>query len=186
MEPAAPSPPPAINPPHRRAYAELLRQFMSGRMTNFEYENRFNKLESRFGPDDTVWAVYLRVWECYCDLRKHRMTDPGRRLPPEMRLEIARWIVFLHTDQAGLVPPSPSMSSWKAVLWLLEISAMLVSAVMQPLSILLWPLKIWVVTRLAGSEPTNIPPPDTAIWPFRTPDDYYAALGQPRLLARAS
>lgn len=87
----------------RQTYAQLLRQFISGRMTNYEYESKCDKIYKRHGQDAGVDAVYNAAWYLYCDLRKHRMTDAGHALNPEVHRIVARWILFLRTSEP---PPS--------------------------------------------------------------------------------
>ncbi|MGE0176820.1 MAG: hypothetical protein AB7R63_07175 [Phycisphaerales bacterium] len=97
---------PAVNPAARRAYAELLRQFASGRMTNHAYEDRRDDIFAQFGLDSAIDAIDGALWHTYCDLREHRWR--GGVMP---RALIARWVVFLHGDEemgrlprAGFVP----------------------------------------------------------------------------------
>lgn len=87
----------SVNFELRLACATLLRQFMSGRMTNDEYQDRLAELHNRYGFDAAVADFDLVVWHLYCDIRTHRMTDPGRRPPKPIRRRVARWIVFLRT-----------------------------------------------------------------------------------------
>ena len=91
--------PASINSAARRAYAQLLRQFISGRMTNFEYESRFYKVYNTYGDDRGVSAVYDAASHLYCDFTRHRMTDANRALTPEFRRTIARWVLFLRTNE---------------------------------------------------------------------------------------
>lgn len=98
----------------RRRYAELLRQFMSGRMTNYEYDDRADDFIFHSRADDALDRVYEVAWLTYCDIRKHRMTDPDRRLPKAARRCVARWIVFLRSgapicpDATQLILAKPS------------------------------------------------------------------------------
>ncbi len=80
----------------RRQYAELVRQFLAGRMTNHQYEDRCDDLLD--DGDDAVSQVYCELWKSYCDFRehylgrKHGMTREGRRMA-------ARWIMFLRSGR---------------------------------------------------------------------------------------
>lgn len=177
------SPEPNICVPLRRAYAELLRQFASGRMTNFEYEDRFDELSAAAPPDDAVWAVYLEAWHYYCDIQKHRMTDPDRRLSPSARRRLATWIVFLHTDQPGDVPSTRPASTFALVRWLAACVATVVGCVMQPLTILLLPLKLWILRVMLPSSTTADQPASSEFWPFASVQDFEAARAAPVLLA---
>ena len=73
--------------------AELLRQFASGRITNFELENRWptSKDPAIHGLDSTIWCFYD-------DFKEHKLQGPFA-LAPEMRRVIARWVIFLHTNE---------------------------------------------------------------------------------------
>jgi len=80
----------------RVKYAELVRQFLSGRMTNHEYEiacDVFLKCD-----DEAVGQVYDKLYNGYCDFREHRM---GRRygMTHEGRRIAARWIMFLRSGR---------------------------------------------------------------------------------------
>ena len=80
----------------RTQYAELVRHFLSGRMTNHEYETACDTfLKSN---DDAIGLVYDKLWCEYCDLREHRM---GRRhgMTREGRRIAARWIMFLRSGR---------------------------------------------------------------------------------------
>lgn len=80
----------------RLRYAELVRHFLAGRMTNHQYEDLCEDL-LRDG-DDAVHQIYCKLWNNYCDFREHRMglkhgmTRDGRRLA-------ARWIMFLRSGR---------------------------------------------------------------------------------------
>ena len=55
----------------RRRYAELVRHFLSGRMTNLEYERGCDGLLRDM--DEASGQVYDELWKYYCDVREHRM-----------------------------------------------------------------------------------------------------------------
>ncbi|WP_417737254.1 hypothetical protein [Rosistilla oblonga] len=80
----------------RLEFAQLVRQFLSGRMTNHAYEDRYEALPE--DGDEAVNQVYCRLWNEYCDFREHRMgrkhgmTRDGRRVA-------ARWIMFLRSGR---------------------------------------------------------------------------------------
>lgn len=97
---------PEVNPAARRAFAQLLRQFASGRCTNFEYESGRDAIRSRLGSDTAVDVIDGALWHTYCDLREHRW-EAG----DAVRSRVARWVVFLHgaeemapLPRAGLAP----------------------------------------------------------------------------------
>lgn len=79
----------------RDKYAELLRHFAAGLMTNREYEDRYAAIV-RFTNDEALRAAFWCVWFTYDDLHEHRMT--GRhRLGRPARREMAKIVLFLNT-----------------------------------------------------------------------------------------
>lgn len=80
----------------RLQYAELVRHFLAGRLTNHQYETCCDALLD--DGDQAVSQVYCRLWTTYCDVRthymgrKHGMTRDGRRIA-------ARWILFLRSGR---------------------------------------------------------------------------------------
>ena len=55
----------------RQSYTELVRHFLSGRMTNLKYELACDTLMRDF--DLASDKIYCELWNCYCDVREHRM-----------------------------------------------------------------------------------------------------------------
>lgn len=106
-----------VNLSARRAYAELLRQFHAGRMTNFEYERRFDSIVSEYGTDDAIDSIYLFNWGTYCDMHRHRMTDRGRRLTQECRGFIAQSVLLLRTEFAIGPELSKCRAEFRSGLW---------------------------------------------------------------------
>lgn len=80
----------------RQAYAELVRHFYSGRMTNDQYEAAFDRLDE--SADDAIDQIYCKLWTTYCDFKTHKM---GRcqGMTREARRMLARWILFLKSDR---------------------------------------------------------------------------------------
>lgn len=95
-----------LNIPARRAYAELLRHFASGRVTNFEFEEQGEQIERTFGADAAVNVIDAAAWYLYDDLKEHRLGEGGRDVS-ETRREIGRWILFLRSDL-----PAPETHRW--------------------------------------------------------------------------
>lgn len=199
----------AVNIPARRAFAELLRQFYSGRMTNDQYEARYWKLIDHHGSDSGIEAIYDAAWGTYDDILTHRMSRFWRRLSREQRRVIQRWILFLGTDVAYVrTEQEPvSVSDWCAVA-LLVVPALLpvasviigtpfwapgVFGLLLMTSVLvyggmwLWHLARTVAERVAGrNRPAQTWSDDTFPWPFRTITEFHAALSAPRYLAGRS
>ena len=96
----------------RRQYAELVRHFYSGRLTNHEYEDAYDRIPE--DGDQAVNQIYCKLWTTYCDFREHRMgrkhgmTLDGRRI-------LARWILFLKSDRPYEYPIRgclPAIAGW--------------------------------------------------------------------------
>jgi hypothetical protein len=88
---------PTVNLATRRAYAEVLRHFLAGRLTTDSYENEAIGIMDRVGPDNAVEDIFAACWHLYDDILPHRMT--GRhRVGGEMRRRVARWVLFLRCD----------------------------------------------------------------------------------------
>ncbi len=79
-----------------KKYAQLVRHFYSGRLTNHEYELACDSILQ--DADQAINQIYCQLWTTYCDFREHRMglkhgmTRDGRRL-------LARWIMFLKSER---------------------------------------------------------------------------------------
>ncbi len=99
-----------INRRSRLLYAELLRHFAAGRLTNHEYEDAADKL--LVSRDASLWAIYLIVWLHYDDWQTHRLTGKWK-LSPDMLRNFARIIVFLHS---GLPYKWPRTPLWRMLL----------------------------------------------------------------------
>ena len=76
----------------RRAAAELVGQLASGRLTNDEFEERWPA-----SADPALSAVRDAAWFLYSDLRTYRLAGADR-LPFPIRRQVARWVLFLHSD----------------------------------------------------------------------------------------
>ena len=79
----------------RDEFAELLRHFIAGRMTNEEFENRA-PLSSKDLAIFEIW--WLAAWRLYDDFDEHTLTEEYGASDDERR-EIARCVLFLKTDQ---------------------------------------------------------------------------------------
>ena len=166
----------------RRKYAELTRQFISGRMTTDEYESRFDTIEYDKN-DQVIREVYRQVWFLYDDLRPHRMTK-SHRLNRKGRHIIARFVLFLQSDQEY---------SWPKKLW--DGSVFLVTAFLVVLLFALFPetpiilrgsIATLLVTAWLNYERWRIKrwekSGDFEAWPFLQYADLEEARRHPRLL----
>ena len=77
----------------RDSAAELLRQFASGCITNFELENQWPN-----SKDPALQAFESTIWCFYDDFKEHALQGPFA-LASEMKRVVARWIVFLHSNE---------------------------------------------------------------------------------------
>jgi hypothetical protein len=82
----------------RDKFAELLRHFAAGNLTNDRYEDSAQLiLKSANREDRSLRAIFSRVWFLYDDIREHRLRDK-HKLTDQGRRTVARWILFLHSD----------------------------------------------------------------------------------------
>ena len=173
----------------RRQYAQLLRQFISGRMTNRQYEERFDGITAALS-DAAIREISLEIWMLYHDNITHRMTG-SHRLTGESRRGVARAILFLYSGQnygwpqtqpwGGLVFALLAADFWAAVsavnrwpdLAVLAVSLGAAGAV--PLA------ACWGLLSARAKRRWNAAG-DTDAWPFRRRADLDEAMRQPRLL----
>jgi hypothetical protein len=79
----------------RNQLAEAIRALVSGKISNDEFE-RGVPLRS---ADPAVWHLYFDgAWFLYSDLWEYRLGNP-HRLSRQGKTEVARWVLFLKTDQ---------------------------------------------------------------------------------------
>lgn len=81
----------------RNQMAGLLRHFAAGRLTNDEYEERFDEIDNGTRADPALFAIHQQVWHLYSDLHTHRLSGKWA-LRCARRREVARWILFLYSD----------------------------------------------------------------------------------------
>jgi hypothetical protein len=146
--------------------AQLLRDFVSGKISNDEFED--NQPPS---TDHAIAAIWKTAWVFYNDTYAHRLVD-RHRLPADMRRICARWIIFLHSDCEYVWPdiPLPGIDPATRI-----------------------EEGFWRRLVATGSAPLR---PETAreflaaghypVWPFSSAKDYREALRKPRLLPVAS
>jgi hypothetical protein len=142
----------------RRAAASLLRQFASGRLTNDEFEDRWPD-----SPDPALCAVREAAWFLYSDLRAYRL-DGANRLPFAVRRQVARWVLFLHSDLPYEWPVATRTEKLvRSIAGLLTMSVA---------------TRLWKTARQVAE--------DAEVWPFFRRVDYRRALRVPRLLRRVN
>lgn len=82
-----------IDNEERKKAAEVVRRFISGRITNFDFEKNMPATK-----DLAVQAIEDSLWLLYDDFEKHKL-DAERTLPAATKSQMARWVMFLHTDE---------------------------------------------------------------------------------------
>lgn len=103
-------PDPTCNTACRRAYATLLRAFLTGRCNTDEYDHGRCAIVAERGYDNACEDIHAVVWSWYSDLREHHLDRVFRRTDATRRFG-ARAILFLHTDERYESPVAPSFVS---------------------------------------------------------------------------
>jgi hypothetical protein len=81
-----------VDKPKRMEAAKLIEDFLSCRITNFEYADRYPRSD-----DPALFAIYSMLWFAYSDVREHRM-DGKHVLSSEGRQLVGHCILFLKTE----------------------------------------------------------------------------------------
>ena len=148
----------------RDSAAQILRSFISGKLTNFAFEELQPKTD-----DPVIAAIWDTCWLFYDDFKAHRLEGQSR-LCVEQRKSCVRWIVFLHSDLDYRWPSFPQPGSDPKI----RIST-----------------GFW---RRVFCGAFGLPQQDAikftraghyAVWPFISVQDYKRAIRSPRLLAGA-
>lgn len=141
----------------RDRYAELLRRFIAGQVTNFEYEDRFDQVAIDLDiADPAVDELFRVMWSTYCDIREHKMTG-DHTFEGENRKTVLRFLLFLHSDCPYEWPTE-------------ELSGCLLSL-----------LTLGLYGKLTKPDPASING-DEEVWPFYRKGDYEHAVRHPKLL----
>lgn len=77
----------------RKKAAEIVRQFVSGRMENFEFEESMPVTK-----DEGVKAIEDTLWCFYDDFRTHKLRDEWAP-DEEYKCKMVRWVLFLQTEE---------------------------------------------------------------------------------------
>jgi hypothetical protein len=148
----------------RNRLAEALRHYVSGRITNDELFAASVSVDRR---DREAVAVKMAAWLLYDDLKTHFVEN---RLPPrsEARREVARWIVFLHSDVEYIWPGSPAafVNMFHNVVNFLTFG--------------------WWWRRTVGKWEQRVENGRYSMWPFSGRAEFEQAINQPKLLAGSS
>jgi hypothetical protein len=148
----------------RDRFAELLRHFGAGRLTNDEFVDLQRQiLDDPAWPDEALRAMAVRAWSLYDDTQTHRLR--GRRaLTREGRREFARWIIFLHSDLEYEWPRSDIPSTWALLANMLTLG--------------------WSWRNRRREEVRRLRSiGELDVWPFMRQADFKRALENPRLLS---
>ncbi len=78
----------------RDKFAELFRHLVAGQITNHEFESRI-PLSSE---DRAIREIWISAWSLYSTYEEYTLTGKYR-VPDEDRQEVAKWVLFLKTDQ---------------------------------------------------------------------------------------
>ena len=141
----------------RDALARALRHYVAGLITNDELD----ELEVDWRDRGAV-AVHERAWALYDDMYTHRATG-DHYISRELRREIARWILFLHSDLEYLWP---EFSFMQIKNWLMNF-----------LTFGWWErnkARIFNEFMQAG---------DFSVWPFISARDFEQSVSNPKFLA---
>jgi hypothetical protein len=144
--------------------AQLLRNFISGKITNDAFEDQCPVTEDR--AIDAIWAT---AWVLYSDTYEHRLIGK-HRLTVDMRRICVRWLLFLHNSDEYLWPTIPLPGIDPAT----RLQAGFWRRLLAPGSSL---LAHDVADRFLASG--HFP-----VWPFISTKAYRLALRSPRLLSK--
>lgn len=155
----------AVDRSARDVAAQLLRDFISGRITNDQFESFCPKTTDR-----AIHAIWDTAWTFYDDHHSHKLTGKYR-LPRDIQRICVRWILFLHSDQPYEwpdidLPGIDPATRIKRGLWDSLFSAA------NDLS--------------AGEVAGFLKAGHYPVWPFISVKDYKQAIAKPRLLSRAA
>lgn len=173
----------------RRKYAEIIRQFISGRMTNGEYEARFEAIQHD-AKDLAISAVYYELWFLHDDIKTHRMTG-AHRLDRENRRIIARIVLFLQSATEYQWPNHAWIGAGRAAFLAMEAWATVILIGMFPADFLLilsivFPLAFLTIAYLGIRVPLERraweSQGDQDAWPFLHQADLAEAGRHPHLL----
>lgn len=146
----------------RNILVVLLRRLVTGQVTNDQFEEDLAKLfqgtDCEFRHDRALCGVAEQSWFLYSDNEEHTLRLKKKSRRRQQRREVARWIMFLHTDLEYEWPDVDMIP--KPLPWLLT-------------------LGIPHRRRMRRFEKAG----DWGVWPFIRKSDYDKALSTPKLLA---
>jgi len=173
----------------RRQYAELVRQFTSGRMTNDEYEAGYDAITADKN-DPAVSEAYYQLWLLYDDIKTHRMTGI-HRLDRDGRRAVARMVLFLQSDKEYHWPENAWLGAGRMLLlfgvaavavlllgWFPARFLFILSAAASAVAVLFTYYSIRIVLERRQWETCG----DTGAWPLLHQADLDEAVKHPHLL----
>lgn len=173
----------------RRQYGQLIRQLATGRITNREYEEKYEAIPAD-QSDTAIREIAHEIWLLYDDNSTHRMTG-AYRLTGESRRAVARAVLFL---QSGRDYGWPETQPWGCLLaalltadfWASVLAvdrlpdfALLIVSVGAAVAV---PLLVCWAVLYARTKRQWSAAGDTDVWPFLWHADLAAAVRRPRLL----
>ena len=137
----------------RKETAALLRHFITGQITNVEFEDSLPLSE-----DEAVEAVVSSAWCFYDDFKTHKLRG-RKKLKKNEKKQLARWIMFLYTEQEYEWPfiPNPGV----------------------------FPIEHSVISKILGKEKKEqafMALGEYEYWPFLKKEYFEAARLSPKLL----
>lgn len=137
--------------------AVLVRRLIACRITNDDFDEAIPSSD-----DPAIIAVHGMAWALYSDMKTHYL-DGKYRIHKEGRREIARWILYLYSNEEY---------AWLAYSFF---------------QIYNWPLNLltlgwwekWKEAKLNRLKKAG----DFDVWPFKSRASFESALNNPRLLA---
>ena len=174
--------PSSISP--RTRFAELLRAYYLGRMTNWDFEDAVDSLDGSNEEENLICAVfYGGPWCSYSDNREYKFTAEAK-LTRENRRIVARWILFLKSNQPYSWPSPNPLPGWIALPLLvsgLPLAYIVGSRYCLPAGLLLF-LIAEIINRKLQRKAHPAPAVGLHYWPFLDREHLEQALCHPPYL----
>ena len=178
--------PSSISP--RTRFAELLRAYYLGRITNWDFEEAVESLEGSEEEENLIFTVfYGGPWFSYSDNREYKFTAEGK-LTRENRKIVARWILFLKSNQPYRWPSPKPLSVWIGLPLLvsgLPLAYIVGSLYCLPAGLLPFLIAAIINRRLQRKAHLALPV-DPQYWPFLDREHLEEALCNPPYLRGAA
>lgn len=143
----------------RKKTAELIRHLVSGQISNYQFEDTIPA-----SSDLAISEVFQHgAWMLYSDFPEYKLIKKNR-IPDNNRPEIAKWILFLQTDEEYKWPKYPPFHPF-----LYLVANLLTFGFVSKQSFKKW--------KTAG---------DFDVWPFISREDYKKANSNPTYLSGKS